>query len=272
MTDLHALEAMAGRTPDAVAAEDHDRLARHYWELAVVATDFRQRRSLLKRSSAFVGHAFKQGYRDPHGLRLYMDILGQTARVHSFPQNVRRILSNVTAGWMEATGADQPQLIARRTGKAATETASFGLGDIGLTPEATPEPWNEKEMVERMKAGQRLIFTTGYDGLLKAEIRIVDCAEPVLQRAEYRRLYASTPTIVLDIPRGQIVLADDAVMAGPWAEPPWPHWLTIDVPPGRYSACVYGFSTRRSNSVIAVLCRTEAGPPNDLGSVDSLFM
>lgn len=272
MTDLHALEAMAGKTPDAVAAEDHDRLARHYWELAVAETDYRKRLKLLKRSSAFVGRAFKQGYRDPDGLRLYMDILGQTARVHSFPQDVRRILSNVTAGWMEATGADQPQLIARRTGKVATDAASFGLGDIGVTPEATPEPWNEKEMVERMKAGQRLIFTTGYDGLLKAEIRIVDCMEPVLEMAEYRRLDSSTPTIVLEIPTGQVVLADDSVMARQWAEPPWPHWLTIDVPPGRYRACIFGFSTRRSDSVVAVLCRTDDRPPNDVGSVDSLFM
>ena len=127
-----------------------------------------------------------------------MDILGQTANVHSFPQDVRRILSKVTVRWLEASGAGQQQIVSRQKGRVATETATFALGDIGLVPEATPEPWTEKEMVAWMKAGQRLLFTTGYDGLIKAELRIIECTEPVLEAKEYRRLDASTPTMVLD--------------------------------------------------------------------------
>lgn len=272
MTDLHTLENTASRTPKAVAAEDHDRLARHYWALASAEGDFRRRRTHLKRASAFVGHAYERGMEDPESLRLYRDVLARTAMVHSFPQDVRRILSKVTIRWLAAAGIGEPALIARGKGRVATETACVALGDVGAAPDATDDPWSEGALVAWMRAGRRLVVSTGYDGVLRGEIRILECAEPVLDLPEYRRLAASSPTIVLDVPTGRIGLADMAAMASPWRRPPSTPCLAIEVPPGRYKACIFGFSTRRSDSVVAVLCRTDSAPANDIGAVDSLFM
>ena len=272
MSDLHDLEAAASRTPMAVDAADHDRLARHFWGLAEAEAGYRERLRLLKRSSFFAGHALDRGLEEVDSLRLYMDILGQTARVHSFPQDLRRTLSKVTVRWLEATGAAAPRLIDSRKGKIATETAAFALGDVGHGPDPFVETWIEKEIVAWMRSGQRLLFGTGYDGRIGAELRIIDGDEPVLEAKEYARLDSSTPTLVLEVPTGRIGLADYAEMARPWPEASPPRTVSIGVPPGRYKASVYGFSTRRSDRVIAVLCPTESNPPNEIDAVDSLFM
>ena len=272
MSDLRELEAAASKTPKVVDAADHDRLARHFWGLAQAETGYRERLKLLKRSSFFAGHALDRGLEDVDSLRLYMDILGQTARVHSFPQELRRTLSKVTVRWLQVTGAASPRLIDCKKGRVATETAAFALGDVGCGPDLSNEWWIEKEIVAWMRSGQRLLFGTGYDGRIGAELRIIDSAEPVLEVKEYARLESSTPTLVLEVPTGRIGLADFAAMARPWPEASPPRTVSIDVPPGRYKASVYGFSTRRSDRVIAVLCPTESNPPNEIDAVDSLFM
>ncbi len=272
MSDQHALEVTASKTPKAVEAEDHDQLARHFWELAKAETAYRDRLKLLKRSSFFAGHAFDRGMDDAEALRLYMEILSQTARIHSFPQDVRRVLSKVTVRWLEATGAGEQKLVARKKGNIATETATFAIGDVGMTPATDCEPWTEREMVAWMMSGQRLVFSTGYDGMIGAEVRLIESAEPVLEAKEYGRLESSTPTLVLELPTGGIGLADYGAMAGPWRGSQPHHSMLIDVPPGRYKTAVYGFSTRRRDRVVAVLCQTDAKPENDVASVDSLFM
>ena len=272
MTDLRNLDVTASRTPEAVEPQDHDRLARHYWGLAQAETGYRERLTLLKRSSFFAGHAFDRGIDGAETLRLYMEILAQTARIHSFPQDVRRVLSKVTVRWLEVTGAGEQKLIMRKKGNIATETAVFAIGDVGIAPAADCEPWTDREMVAWMKAGQRLAFSTGYDGMLGAELRLIESVEPVLEAKEYGRLESSTPTLVLDLPTGGVGLADYGAMARPWHDSPPHHSLLIDVAPGRYKAAVYGFSTRRSDRVVAVLCRTDEQSANDVESVDSLFM
>lgn len=272
MNDRHALEVTASKTPKAVEAEDHDQLARHFWERAKAETGYRERLKLLKRSSFFAGHAFDRGIDDAEALRLYMEILGQTARVHSFPHDIRRALSKVTVRWLEATGASEQKLVTRKKGNIATETAAFAIGDVGMTPTTDFEPWTKREMVAWMKSGERLVFSTGYDGMIGAELRLIESAEPVLEANEYGRLESSTPTLVLKLPTGGIGLADYGAMAEQWRESQPHHSLFIDVPPGRYKCAVYGFSTRRKDRVVAVLCQTDAEPANAVESVDSLFM
>ena len=272
MVDIRALEAKVTRNRKAGSPEDFDLLARHYWQTARAETDYRTRQKLLKRASHYVGRGFASGIEDPDALHLYMSIVRKAALVHSFPQDERRKLAQITARWLTVTGAAEHRVVARTKGKIATETATFGLGDVGLAPAATNEPWSEEQMVEWMTTGERLFFRTGYDGTIKAELRVIDGREPVLSEKEYKRLSASTPTLVLTVPTGRIGLADFALMAEPWPDASPADAIAIEVHTGCYKACVFGFSTSRSNSVIAVVCATEKTVSNRVLAVDSLFM
>ncbi len=272
MADARELEAKANRDPKSVSSDEFDLLARHYWQLALDAKDYRDRRKLLKRSSYFAGHAFEAGLEDPDTLRLYMDIARQTAQIHAFPQDERRKLSLITGRWLTVTGAGEHTVLARAKGKADTETATFGLGDIGLAPDAADSASYDDQMVDCMAKGQRLYFGTGYDGTIKAEIRIIEGVEPVLTPKEYAKLTTSTPSMVLEAPTGRIALSDHAHMTEPWTRQPLGNSVVIETAPGNYKTCVFGFSTPRWDSVIAILCRTESTPPNSVSDVDSLFM
>lgn len=272
MADISDLEAKLGRDPSAGSYSDLDRLARHYWRMARAEKDYRNRQKLLKRSSHYAGHAFNRGIEDPDALRLYMVIARETALVHSFPQDERKKLAQITARWLSVTGAGEHTVLDRSKGKVALETATFALGDVGLAPDAKEQASYEAQMKQLMTRGQRLCFGTGYDGLFKAEIRVIEGREPVLSEKEYKKLNSSTPSVVLEAPTGRIALADYAIMAGPWSgEPEWDS-VVIETASGNYKACAFGFSTSRSNSVIAVLCPTDDAPPNTVGAVDSLFM
>lgn len=272
MADVRALEAKINQDIESASVDELDHLARHYWQAAVAEPDYRNRQKLLKRSSHFAGQAFKSGIEDPDALRLYMDIARRTAEVHSSPQDERRKLSQITARWLAVTGAGEHTVLTKTKGKAATETATFGLGDVGLAPDAADDPWSESAMVQWMNKGQRLFFGTGYDGVIKAELRVIDGTEPVLSEKEYKKLESSTPTIVLAVPSGEIALADYAVMTEPWHSVAPKDSIEIAAAPGSYKACVFGFSTSRWDSVIAVLCPTDAAASNTISAVDSLFM
>lgn len=272
MADIRALEAKVKQDIESASAAELDHLARHYWQTALAEPDYRNRQKLLKRSSHFAGQAFKSGIEELDSLRLYMDIARRTAEVHSFPQDERRKLSQITARWLALTGAGAHTILAKTKGKVATETATFGLGDAGLAPDAADDPWSESAMAGWTNKGQRLFFRTGYDGVIKAELRVIEGAEPVLSEKEYKKLDTSTPTVVLAVPSGRIALADYAVMTAPWRSESPGDSIEIEAAPGSYKACVFGFSTARTNSVIAVLCPTDAAASNSIASVDSLFM
>lgn len=272
MVDLRALEAKVNREGEKASAGDLDLLARHYWQAALGEQDYRNRQKLLKRSSHFAGRAFKSGIEEPDTLRLYMDIARRTAEVHSFPQDERRKLSQITAQWLALTGAGEHTVLAKTKGKAATETATFGLGDVGLAPDETEDPYSENAMVEWMNKGQRLFFSTGYDGTIRAELRVIEGTEPVLSEKEYKKLETSSPTMVLAVPSGRVALADYAVMMEPWRDTAPSDTIVIETAAGTYKACVFGFSTTRTNSVVVVLCPTRAAAANTVASVDSLFM
>jgi len=272
MDDVRALEAKINQDIESASADELDHLARHYWQAAVAEPDYRNRQKLLKRSSHFAGQAFKSGIEDPDALRLYMDIARRTAEVHSSPQDERRKLSQITARWLAVTGAGEHTVLTKTKGKAATETATFGLGDVGLAPDAADDPYSENAMVEWMNKGQRLFFSTGYDGTIKAELRVIEGAEPVLSEKEYKKLETSSPTMVLAVPSGRIALADYAVMMEPWRDKAPSDSIVIEAAPGTYKACVFAFSTSRTNSAIAVLCPTDAAASNRVAAVDSLFM
>ena len=181
-------------------------------------------------------------------------------------------MARITDRWLTVTGAGEHTVLARCKGKVALETATFALGDVGLKPDATDHASYEAHMTDWMTKGQRLCFGSGYDGLFKAEIRVIEGVEPVLSEKEYKKLNSSTPGVVLKMPTGRIALAGYALMTAPWsAEPEWES-VVIEAPPGNYKACAFGFSTSRSDSVIAVLCLTDGETLNPITAVDSLFM
>lgn len=253
-------------------AEDLDALARHYWALATDTDDFRERRKHLKRSSYFAGLAFAAGADAVEQLELYRTVVQRASEVHSWPADERRKLSKIIAKWLEKTGADEYELVQKAKGTIIVESGSMSLGD-----RARFDPFPEnvafvQEMVQWTNEGKRLTFATGGDGLYKAELRLIDAAEPVLTAAEYKKLRASTPTVVIDVGSGALGMADFVEFADePWDDKEVEGTVCLDVPPGRYKACAFGFASARGESVIAVVTATSDAARNETQTVDSLF-
>ena len=61
-------------------------------------------------------------------------------------------------------------------------------------------------------------------------------------------------------------------MTEPWSAEPECDTVVIEVTPGTYKACAFGFSTQRNDTAIVVLCRTDEIAPNKVAAVDSIFM
>jgi hypothetical protein len=274
MVSIVESEKRVIKNPKKAKPEDLDVLARHYWDLATGTDDFREKRKHLKRSSYFAGLAFTAGADAVEQLELYRTIVQLTAEVHAFPADERRKLSRIIAKWLEKTGADKQEVLKRAKGRITVEGGSIALGDRArVSPSAESIYTSDKEMVEWVNRGERLTFATGGDGLYKAELRLIDAAEPMLTAKEFKKLRTSTPTVVIEVSSGSLGMADFAYFFDePWDKKKVEGTVCLDVPPGRYKACAYGFSTSAGyESVIGVVTATSDEARNETKSVDSLF-
>ena len=199
MNSVIELEKRVIKSPKKAKPEDLDILARYYWDLATGTDDFREKRKHLKRSSYFVGLAFNAGADAVEQLELYRSIVQLTAEVHAFPADERRKLSKIIARWLERTGADQQEVLKRAKGTITVEGGAISLGDRARFASLGENISFEAEMVQWTNRGERLTFRTGGDGLYKAELRLIDAAEPVLTAKEYKRFETSTPTVVINV-------------------------------------------------------------------------
>jgi len=273
MDSIVELEKRVIQNLKKAAPEDLDILARHYWDLATRSDDFRDKRSHLKRSSFFAGLAFAAGVDAVERLGLYRTIVQRAAEVHAFPADERRKLSKIIAKWLEKTGADKHEVLGKAKGIITVEGGTISLGDRARFATSDEDASFDQQMVRWTNRGERLSFATGGDGVYKAELRLIDAAEPVLTAAEYKKLRSSTPTVVIDIPSGALGMADFAqFLDEPWDKQEVEGTVWLDVSPGRYKACAFGFSARSGvESVIGVVTATSDEPRNETGNVESLF-
>jgi len=274
MDTIIELEKHVIKNPKKSKPEDLYLLARHYWALATGTDDYREKRKHLKRSSYFVDFAFKAGADAVEQLELYRTILQHAAEVSTWPEDERRKLSKIIARWLEKTGGAQQEVLKRARGKIIVEGGTISLGDRArVSPSGESIYTSDKEMVEWVNRGERLTFATGGDGLFKAELRLIDATEPVLTAKEYKKLRTSTPTVVIDVSSGALGMADFAhFFDEPWDKKKVDGTVCLDIPPGRYKACAYGFSTPAGyESVIGVVTATSDEARNETKTVDSLF-
>jgi len=274
MDSIVALEKRVAKNPKRATPEELHLLASHYWELATCTDDFREKRKHLKRSSFFAELAFKAGADAVEQLELFRAIFQHAAEVSAWPEDERRKLSRIIARWLEKTGADQQEVLRKARGKIIVEGGTISLGDRArVSPSGESIYTLDKEMVAWVNRGERLTFASGGDGLFKAELRLIDAVEPVLTAKEYRKLQTSTPTVVIDVSSGALGMADFAYFFDePWDKKKVEGTVCLDVPPGRYKACAYGFSTPSGyESVIAVVTATSDEARNETKSIDSLF-
>lgn len=272
MDSIVDLENRVITTPKKAKPEDSNTLARHYWGLATDTDDFREKRKHLKKASFFVGLAFAAGADDAEQLELYRDIVQRAAEVHSFPSDERRKLSKIIASWVEKTGADKHEILKKTKGTVVVDGGSMSLGDRARFGSLGENRGFEAEMVRWTNRGKRLTFSTGGDGLYKAELRLIEAAEPVLTTKEYQKLRSSTPTVVIDVSSGALGLADFvSFLDEPWDKKKVKGTLCLDVPPGCYKACAFGFSAAGSESVIVVVTASSDEARNETNAVESLF-
>lgn len=272
MENIAELERAVIKDQKRASAADLDCLARHYWALASESGDFRERRKLLKRTSHFADLAFGAGADDVEQLERYRSIFQRSAEVHSWPADERAKLSRVIGKWAEKTGADDHKVVASSKGKLAIDGGTLAVGDPAL-----PGAWGEgarsyeDQFVDWTNRGERLCVATGGDGIYKAELRLIDATEPILKSKEYKKLSASSQSVVIEVRSGFVGIADFAVFLDPWLDEKIAGTVRLEVPPGRYRVCANGFATARSESIVTVLTPTYDAAANDIKSMGSLF-
>jgi hypothetical protein len=272
MDSIVELEKRVMQNVKKAAPEDLDILARHYWDLATRSNDYRDKRKHLKRSCFFVGLAFAAGADSVEQLELYRTIILRGTEVASSPGEERRKLSRIIARWLEKTGADKQEVLAKAKGRIPVDCGLISLGDRARFAPSDKDWYFDAQIVERTNRGERLTFATGGDGLYPAELRLIDAVEPVLTAREYKRLGSSTPTVVIEVASGALGMAEYVeFLDKPWDKQEIEGAVCLNVPPGRYKACAFGFSSRTTESVIAVVTATPDEPRNETQSVDNLF-
>lgn len=259
---LQALEQQANRDPVHWSAAELESLVRRLASAAANTKDFRVKQRLLKRAAFLVRKRCDSVVQDAGMLREWMDLVQTAAAMHAFPQDLRKLHGQLTRRWLEASGHNEPRLLARKKAKLSTEAATFAIGDAGIAPGT---PLADELTPAWMEAGERMIFTTGGDGIYRFEIRIIDALEPVLEAKEYARVTGATPTLVLAFPTGRLGIASLYDMVAPWGAKAVANRTELRVEPTNHKVCVYGKS---SGEITVVLCRTEDATPNKVDGLD----
>lgn len=263
MRDLAEIERRAHTSQ--ATAEEFDQLAEHYWDLAASEPDFRKESKLLKRSCFLAGKAFHAGISDAERLSKYIEILNRALQRHTFPGDHRSTLSKIIARRLDVLGVGNAVVLGSAKGRVNVEGGTLGIGDPTLS-----EPVSEEAgMIALAQAGKRFSVTTGYDGVFPVELRQVGADEPILTAKEYRRLTGSSSVVRLHVPSGRVGIGE-ALDPSPGRTPGCKH-VFLDVEPSDYKVCLFGFSTSRSDKVIAVIAEAANSEENDVSRLEDLF-
>lgn len=273
MESIAELERRVGPKPQKASPEELHTLALHYWDLASHTQDYRARRKHLTRSCYFLGNAVAVGVDSLERLDLYRTILQSwdVGNGTAWDQG-GSLVSKIIARRLELTGADKQEVLAKAKGRIQVDCGLISLGDRARCAPSEKDWHLDAQLVQRINNGERLTFSTGGDDIYPAEIRLIQAVEPVLTVNEYKKLASSTATVVIDVPSGALGMAEHVeFLDEPWDKKKIKGAACLDVPPGRYKACAYGFASSRCESVIAVVTATSDEPRNGTLSLDSLF-
>jgi hypothetical protein len=218
--------------------------------LAAIASedDYRRKTTLLKRASYLM--RFLEPLSDVAQLDSLIAALNQAAKVHAFPEEIRKLRTKFLRQRAGLAG-EKTTVIAKVTGTLGTDDACVRLFDSAFEePARACEP-------ETQRQGKCLFAKLASDGGLDGELRYLR-GGLLLDAATMRRVRDSSSENVLLCPSGKLILsglADDRAIA-------------LTVPPGsRVLASIHRIG---EDKLIALVADTDRELPNDLESIEQL--
>jgi hypothetical protein len=183
---------------------------------------------------------------------VYINILRKAAQVPSYYAQATKILTRLIPEHLKLTGRSQVNII-REIESHDLGKGLYYIGDPAYLKEL-PQWANQRSnhyLVEMINAGKLLAYSTQDSILGKAQLRLVECDEPVLFAYEYKQLRTASPTIIIKIESGSIGIFNLGTVA-----------VKMPLQSGNYKICAYQLG--KSANFYIIMCKTSQQARNDL--------
>ncbi|WP_419421361.1 hypothetical protein ACNVED_14965 (plasmid) [Legionella sp. D16C41] len=225
------------------------------WE-SLQSLGIKIRFKLMRTLAHNICELFKKNITELHQLEFYIDVLKQVNLIHDVPR-FKRTLSKMIAKWLDLKGFTSAKISKKKSGTINTETSTVAIGDPYYLTNIIKayNHYSEKNILALINEAQSYVFSTGYDGLLNIQIRIINSVEPVLLDKEYKYIWNATEIGIISIPTGTLAVADPCFLDVK------NNRLCINIEPGNYKVCVYLIQSKIESFYI-VLCKTDQEAKN----------
>jgi hypothetical protein len=200
----------------------------------------------IKQMASQVVREVKSNIVSSNDLDLYINILNQASRVSGFPQKYSHSLSLLIVKKLSLTDNDKIETICKKSVLIPIESGIIAIGDPTIESEISFKDHSDKNLLEITNQGKRLFIGTGGDGLYDVQLRVIKATEPLLSPKEYKFVYGSTQTVILQIPSGLISVEDLGLLNK--------SKFNVAVSPGNYKVCAYLFDTHKNFRSFYIIC------------------
>lgn len=219
--------------------------------IAAAITDYREKQKALKRAAHELSLIALPT--DVATIDTLIAGLNRAAKVHSFPENIRRLRSKLLQQRASIAGVTS-ELVASAKGKLVTDDATIRLCDVAFEAELA----SQQEPLLRVRDARCLLLEVAGDGAFKGELRWLRGAL-LLERKEYARVEDSSAEYVLQCPTGKLLLT------GLPGERP----IVLDVAP-RGDRIVVAVHRLGEDRLVALASDTDHPPHNELTAIEQL--
>lgn len=192
---------------------------------------------------------------------LYTEILLKLIKVTGFPQQFTAAVASLNLKQLGLLGIDPSTvaIVAKKRGSVSTESGCIGAGDRS---EFGPGAFTGGIGLAALAEKRKFIVGVGGDGAYPVQLRLVDCPEPILRPAEYKRLLGATDVCQINVPSGTVLVSDPTAVGS--------SVLSIVVRPGAYDVAIFVIDGREEPELVVVLAEARQHRDNAFTQVPLL--
>jgi hypothetical protein len=206
----------------------------------------------LALAAFFGGRAFQAGERDADRLSAFLALFRRAQAKQCFPLQLQIVQARIVNHLRVSGGASEPKVLTKKAKTVFTHVAMYMISDAHTFDEISDDDkqWSDdKGMQATVHAGQGLFISTGADGWVRHELRVVDGDDLALLSREYKDLSSSAEPVLLAVPSGVVRLGQPLANAE--------ECLDVKVEPGVYRVAMYNL--KYGEKCVIVANRTDLG-------------
>lgn len=198
--------------------------------------------------------AYRAGAKDRVHLEFYKELLSK----YKFKLSHNNYLTKVIVELRKIDGVKEPEILKKVLGSGFVEGGILALRDKSFDQDFLDCDYHDFDKL--IKHGKGVVFSTGGDGSVGLQIRLVDGEIPSISDKEYKISPVSTKEYVIDLPSGELVFSDLGLEG-----------VEAKVDPGIYTCIIYCIDIPdKFFGYYAVLCKTDKKPENKLAYLVTL--